>query len=239
MHNDEDSFRNIKEVWFQIYLTHKDRTAKSTMSCYVCLWTPHCGLLRPWGRTNSFIQKEWWFANQENMIFTHMFPWRADHPFGACAVLDSIRNVCYAKEWLPSQVPTRDTHFPPLIAQIASFVTVHTDETLYSSSAPGLYFMDAVLSIVPPSCASELLVLIKWSKSTAVSVKHMFTGSVLSPLFYSHIVLSLPCAPSANLLLAFINLVVLEQPAEYQLILCSWSPQVTFMFLSRLLAGEQ
>lgn len=43
----------------------------------------------------------------------------------------------------------------------------------------------------------------------------MSTGSVLSPLLYSHIALSLPWAPSANPLSGFIDLLVLEQPAQY------------------------
>lgn len=96
---------------------------------------------------------------------------------------------------------------------------MHTDETLFSSSAPGLSFVDAILSIVPLCNASELRVLIKWSKYTVVSVKHMSTGSVLSQLLYSHIALSLPCAPLANLLSAFLDLLALEQPAEYHLTL--------------------
>lgn len=97
---------------------------------------------------------------------------------------------------------------------------MHTNEALFSSSAPELYFMNAILSIVPPCYASELILLIKLSKETVVSVKHMSTGSVLSPLFNSHIALSLPCAPSANPPSAFIDLLVLEQPAEFQLTLC-------------------
>lgn len=88
----------------------------SDSPCLLASWSPTVGC---WGHEVSQTPSSKKTAVRKSRkydIRTHV-PLKSRSPY-CCSFGLSIRNVCYAKEWLPSQMPTRDRHlfFFPSIA---------------------------------------------------------------------------------------------------------------------------
>lgn len=124
----------------------------SDSPCLLCLWTSYCGLLRSRGLAKTPSGKKTAVCKSRKYdIRTHV-PLKSRSPC-CCSFGLSIRNVCYAKEWLPSQMPTRDRHLFFLFLQLHKQLHLWPCILMslcFQAQHRDFIFIDAILSIVSP-----------------------------------------------------------------------------------------